>query len=385
MNSPHRVEWIRALQRIAQPVLNAASSGKLRALMPVESRPGQEQNRRLFSHLEAVARTLVGIAPWLEQDATDPAEKGLQTDYREKARAAIAAVVDPDSPDYADFVTGGQPLVEAAFLSQAMLRAPTQLAKLLPDRVRQQFITEMKRSRQTRPGFNNWLLFSASVEAALHHLGQPDWDRMRVDYALRQHEQWYKGDGVYGDGPNFHWDYYNAFVIQPMMLDILREVGQTFDEWKNLIERTHKRATRYAAVQERLISPEGTFPPIGRSLCYRFGSLQALSHATLHDMLPKEVSPTQVRCALSAVIKRQIEMPGTFDANGWLTLGFAGHQPDIAESYISTGSTYLCTAVFLPLGLPATHAFWSGADEMWTSQKIWAGQDAPADHALYDA
>ena len=44
---------------------------------------------------------------------------------------------------------------------------------------------------------------------------------MRVDYALRQHDQWYKGDGAYGDGPTFHWDYYNSFVIHPMLLDVL--------------------------------------------------------------------------------------------------------------------------------------------------------------------
>jgi hypothetical protein len=30
---------------------------------------------------------------------------------------------------------------------------------------------------------------------------------------LRQHEQWYRGDGIYGDGPEFDWDYYNSFVM----------------------------------------------------------------------------------------------------------------------------------------------------------------------------
>ena len=58
------------------------------------------------------------------------------------------------------------------------------------------------------------------VEAGLAALGA-DWDATRVDYAVRQHEQWYKGDGAYGDGPAFHWDYYNSFVIQPMLVDVL--------------------------------------------------------------------------------------------------------------------------------------------------------------------
>ena len=47
--------------------------------------------------------------------------------------------------------------------------------------------------------------FSAIVEAALSFMGVW-WDPMRVDYAIRSVDTWYKGDGVYGDGPSFHWD-----------------------------------------------------------------------------------------------------------------------------------------------------------------------------------
>jgi hypothetical protein len=81
-------------------------------------------------------------------------------------------------------------------------------------------IAALESTRPIVPGFNNWLLFSATVEAGLKSLGA-DWDRTRVDYAIRQHEQWYKGDGAYGDGPEFHWDYYNSFVIHPMLVDVL--------------------------------------------------------------------------------------------------------------------------------------------------------------------
>ena len=120
-------------------------------------------------------------------------------------------------------------------------------------------------TRVIAPPFNNWLLFAATVEAALATLGA-NWDRMRVDYALRQHEQWYKGDGLYGDGPSFHWDYYNSFVIQPMLVDILEVCREEMPAWKELDARVRERAARYAAIQERLISPEGTFPAIGRSI-----------------------------------------------------------------------------------------------------------------------
>jgi hypothetical protein len=102
----------------------------------------------------------------------------------------------------------------------------------------------------------------------------------------------------------------------------------------------------------------------------------------LRDELPEGVKPPQVRAALTAVIRRTLGAADTFDADGWLRVGLAGHQPGLAEPYISTGSLYLCTFVFLPLGLPARHAFWSGPAADWTARKIWSGQNLPADHAL---
>ena len=130
-----------------------------------------------------------------------------------------------------------------------------------------------------------------------------------------------------------------------------------------------------------MISPEGTFPPLGRSLAYRTGALQTLSMVALMHKLPKGVTPAQVRCALTAVAKRMFSAEGTYDANGWLQIGFAGHQPCTAESYICTGSLYLCSVGFLQLGLPASDEFWAAPAEKWTSQKAWGGEQFPIDHA----
>ena len=242
-------------------------------------------------------------------------------------------------------------------------------------------IDALQSTRTISPGFNNWLLFSATVEAALKALGAP-WDRVRVDYALRQHEQWYRGDGMYGDGPGFHWDYYNSFVIHPLMLDVIAECGTESSAWKDLSAREVERARRYAAIQERLIAPDGSFPAIGRSIAYRCGAFHLLAQAALKDLLPESLSPAQVRGALTGVMRRTLLAPGTFDAEGWLTIGLAGHQPALGERYISTGSLYLCSTAFLPLGLPPAHAFWSAPAQPSTSQRVWSGQTAPIDHAL---
>ncbi len=72
-----------------------------------------------------------------------------------------------------------------------------------------------------------------------------------------------------------------------------------------------------------------------------------------------------------------------FDENGWLRVGVYGHQPRMGEGYISTGSLYLCSAVFLPLGLDADTPFWKDAPLPWTQKRIWDGEDTICRHAIY--
>jgi hypothetical protein len=191
-----------------------------------------------------------------------------------------------------------------------------------------------------------------------------------------------QGDGIYGDGPSFHWDYYNSFVIQPMLLEVLRVCGDESQAWGDMRARVLDRARRYGAILERLVGPDGSFPAIGRSLAYRCGAFHLLAALALGDQLPDGLPPAQARAALAAVIRRTLDAPGTFDANGWLTIGLAGHQPGIGERYISTGSLYLCAAAFLPLGLAADHAFWTGPDIPTTAMRAWNGHEFAIDHAI---
>lgn len=378
-----RKYWLKVLIRIADPLLESLSRGELRKNMPVECKSGMEADRKKVTYLEAFGRLMAGMAPWLELGADETEEGQLRKKYISLAQQSMKMAVNPQSPDLMNFTEGGQPLVDAAFLAHAILRAPNILWKQLDQTTQQQVVSAMKSSRVITPGYNNWLLFSAMVEAFLLFAGEQH-DEMRMDLAIRKHMEWYKGDGMYGDGPDFHWDYYNSFVIQPMLVDILGELMKHSKKYEKTAETVIKRAQRYADIQERLISPEGTFPAIGRSLPYRFGAFQLLAQMALQHRLSDELNPAQVRSALSAVIQRMIEAPEVFDSNGWLRIGFFGHQPNIAESYISTGSLYLCSVGLLPLGLPASDPFWAEAPMDWTSRKIWSGQDFKADHAIND-
>lgn len=380
--TPDRAFWVSSLDHIARPLLTHFSKGTLKANMPVESIAADLKKRYECTHLEALGRIVVGIAPWLELGPDQTPEGKLRAEYIDLTLKAIANGVDPQSPDYLNFNKGRQPLVDAAFLAHGLLRAPTQLWGKLSDKAKADLVRELKSSRVIKPSETNWLFFSAMVEAALYEF-TGECEQSRIDYAFSKFmNEWYKGDGFYGDGPAFHMDYYNSFVIQPMMMQILDVLKKHNLPGAEYYDVEKERFSRYAEIQERMISPEGTFPIVGRSLAYRFGAFQALSDVSLRHALAQHITPAQVRCALTAVMKRQISAPGTFDANGWLRPGFCGHQPHIGEGYISTGSLYLCSGVFVALGLSETDEFWSAPDTPWTNKKGWSGVDIMLDHAI---
>ena len=374
--------WLESMLKIASPVLEALSQDELRARMPVECQ-GNPDEKKSCTYLEAFGRTLVGMAPWLGQPSSDEAEESLRARYAALARQCLAICCDETKNDCMNFSHGMQPIVDAAFLAEGILRAPQELWEPLDSSVKTRLLEAMRATRTRKPYRNNWLLFSAIIEALLHHAQATDWDAMRIDYALTKHMEWYLGDGWYGDGPRFNFNYYNSFVIQPMLIDLLAEVGGEYKEWDALKEDVTARATHFAWFLEELISPEGTYPAIGRSLAYRFGAFHALAQAALNGFLPAELPPAQVRSALTAVIRRTMSAEEMFDKDGWLRIGVFGHQPRMGETYISTGSLYLCTTVFLPLGLPSNAPFWQDTALPWTQKRIWDGEDTLCRHAIF--
>ena len=374
--------WVSVTEKIARPVLENLARRELKMKMPVEEQPGAK--RAGYAHLEAFGRLLCGLAPWLALENLAGGELKLQQEFLRLAQSSLDAATDPGSPDFMNFTTDGQPLVDTAFLAQGILRAPKVLWEPLEPRVKKQVVAALKSSRKiSTPTGNNWVMFAAMIEAALLEFGEPTLPE-RLEDGVRKMLGWYAGDGAYGDGEFFHFDYYNSFVIHPMLVEVLQTLAKHDAQFSVALKMILQRAKRYAEIQERLIAPDGTFPSLGRSTTYRFGAFQTLALVALRRELSEKIKPAQVRCALTAVIHKMIEAPGTFDADGWLQIGFCGHQPALGENYISTGSLYLCSVSLLPLGLPPGYEFWNAPAEKWTSQKLWSGENLFADHALTD-
>lgn len=379
MEKNQREIWLSAMLKVAEPVIKNLSQGKLKERMPLEF----HGDRSSFAPLEGFARTFCGMAPWIECENLPKEEETLRKQYEILILTCLDQATNMKSPDYMNFgADGGQPLVDAAFLCHGLVRAPKNIVANLTEHVKQNLVDALKQTRKILPGENNWLFFTAMVEAGLFVLGEKDYDKVRIAYAIRRFKDWYKGDGIYGDGKDFHWDYYNSFVIHPMFVDLLQVFEELEVDYKTLKPLIITRAARYASILERMIAPDGTYPIIGRSITYRFGAFQLLSQAALQHFLEEQIKPAQVRCALTAVIDKIMESPNMFDDNGWLLPGVYGYQPELAEGYINIGSLYLCATVFLPLGLSPEHEFWSSQDEEWTSKKVWSGNKVHIDHSI---
>ncbi|MBB2144680.1 DUF2264 domain-containing protein [Pedobacter sp. LMG 31464] len=375
-----REYWAELLYKIASPVILNLSNSTLKKNMPVEVPPGMKSDPfKKVTYLEAVGRTMAGVAPWLALPDDETKEGQMRKKLRTALLKGIANAVDPANPDYLNFRTESQPIVDAAYMAQAFLRAPKALWEPL-DAVTKARIAEEFKALRTRTGaYNNWLLFAGINEAFLLSIGEQA-DPVRLEFAKRKILEWYQGDGWYSDGPSFSMDYYNSYVIHPMLVDFFKVLSDKKRVNVEMYDTAVKRMVRYSEFSERIISPEGTYPAMGRSVTYRTAAFQALGQVVLMEKLPTQISPAQVRSGITAVMHRMFDQCNNFDAAGWLVLGFCGSQPEIADGYTSTGSLYMATLGFLPLGLPADNVFWTSPAADWTAKKAWSGQPFKKDY-----
>ncbi|MFT4071629.1 MAG: DUF2264 domain-containing protein [Dysgonamonadaceae bacterium] len=371
--------WSELLFRIARPVLQSMSLNLLRKSMPVEYSPQWDGRSRNVAYMEAFGRLFAGLSPWLNLNDDDSREGQLRKQLREWTLASCVHAADPKAPDYLEWQGEPQALVDAAYIATGFIRAPHATWEKLDHVTQQRYVREFVRLRRIKPFYSNWLLFRAVIEAFLLSIDE-DYNKEILLFIIKQINEWYVGDGWYSDGPEFALDYYNSFVMHPMLVEILDLCRRKNLETKIGFELALRRMQRYNVLQERMVSPEGTFPLIGRSITYRMGVFQSLALSAWKYGLPESLSYGLVRNMLTQVMKKLFQQERNFTKEGFLHLGFFGYQPDIADYYTNTGSLYMTALSFLPLGLDPQHEFWTAAPEEWTSRKAWAGQPFPKDY-----
>ena len=379
--------WVGQAYKMARPVLENMAYGKLQQNMLTEFSPSFDNRNRKVVFMETFGRLMAGIAPWLglPDDGSDEAKQRKQ--LRDWALASYRNAVDPSSPDYLCWGVSDQNLVDAAYIAESFLRAYDTLWQPLDSLTKRRYFQEFQRLRRIDPPYTNWLLFASTIESFLAKAGG-GCDNFRVNMACRKVEEWYVGDGWYADGPVFAFDYYSSYVFHAMYLETLQAMidakVNTRIDYNKYFARALKRAQKYAIILERFISPEGTFPVIGRSTPYRLAAMQPLALLAWYQKMPKELSNGQVRAALTQVMHRMFDHQNNYNQKGFLTIGFCGSQPETADWYTNNGSLYMTSLSFMPLGLPANHPFWTDAPQPWTQVKAWNGKPFPKDHRWGD-
>ena len=374
-----RLYTIQVLRQLADPVLIPLSKNELGQSVP--KRDWEiEQNNYQNSPLQAFVRVLSGIGPWLALGTNKSEEGQLRALYIKLARIGIIHSTDPKAGDFMFGEAARDRIVHAHNLAYPLVVARQQLWEPLTDSQKENVVNALKTHRPFEPFPGTWLWFSAIIEAALWELtGEREMEH--IERAVESYMGWYIGDGYYTNGATFNWDNYNSYVAQPLMLEVIRICRDQGHPLGDHFEKVKARAFRYAEVLEHMISPEGTFPVIGRSSTYRFAVLQHLGYVGARVDWPEELDPGATRAAMTTVIRRMIEAPGTFDNNGWIQPGYVGHQPSARDRYINTGALYNCTLGLAHLGMPADHLFWTAPRAKWFQQRVWSGEDVASQRA----
>jgi GR25 family glycosyltransferase involved in LPS biosynthesis len=325
--------WTNHLLRIITPAL-----GKL--------------NLNTIPDLECFARIFAGSAPWL---ALNPAN-----DKKLQILSKFDVLV------YSDIFGDKQAIVECAYICYGFLLTQNVLWNQVSTETQLQFIKILRKVRNNIRSYHrryNWYLFHGMIEAFLKSVNA-DYNNSFITEMIQTIESWYCGDGFYKDGERgFTMDYYNSYVIHPFYIEILKVTNP------HMVSQAFDRCIRYSEFLERIIGSDGTYPPLGRSIVYRFGAFHALAYCIYNQNISRQHTYPQLQRALSKVMKCIIT-DLVFDSDGMLQLGFTGNQPCIADDYSSWGSCYLTTLGFLPLGLDKTHAFWSDSSIDHYSQEL---------------
>jgi len=372
------------LQRMTEPVLSAMARGELVRKFELEVSPTWDGRDKRVSYFECFARLIAGAAPWLALPDDGTPEGATRKRLLDMARQSYVNSVDPASPDRLMWEGPGQVLVDSAYYTNALMRAPESLWEPLDAATKRRIVDHVKSLRRIEPPYINWMLFAAMNEAWLMSIGEA-YDPMRMNVAIRKVNEWYVGDGWIKDGETFHFDYYGSYVMHPMLCEILEVLEKHKGPFWNgkpdeMRALAFKRMQRFSEHLERFVSPEGTFPMFGRSLTYRTAAFQPLALLALRKQLPAKLPEGQVRSAMRAVHERIFSAPSNFTKGGFLTIGFVGAQPELGDWYSNNGSMYITSASFLPLGLRATDSYWTAPAQDWTQKKAFVGAKFSKDY-----
>ena len=323
--------------------------------------------------IEGFARSFLIAAPLLAGRAEDP------YDHAGWYARGLAAAMAPDGPDRWGRAIGvdeirqwngtPQPIVEAANLAFGLAVSRPQVWDRLDDKLRDQTAEWLTHHAVKHGSDNNWLLFTAVIEAFVTSAGyEVPGGHAQADVEL--FESWYLGDGWFNDGPispatghGNRVDHYNSWVIHPFLWQWYQLSEQPAEGRERYLRRLGEFADSYAL----LFAPDGSPLHQGRSLTYRQAVLGGLWTAALAGVGSETAGAT--RRLASGVLRRfalesGVGMDGP-PSRGWSAAEFL----PMCQVYSGPGSPYFAGMGFLGLAASADHPLWTEPEQPQPSER----------------
>lgn len=307
--------------------------------------------------IESFARIASAWGAWLcnpENPAVltfESYEMNLETILRQ----ALLDGTNPSNPYlyWGDIGHLDQRIVESADIAVAIWMSRERVFNKMTAAEQQQIMNWLAQVDGKGTYTDNWILFTAMVQATRQQLGFPS-SVEDLDNRLLQIAEFYRGDGWYTDGPTNEFELYNAWMFGWHYLLWTWIDGDRRPDYRQAVL---KRGQSFMDAFLHFFGANGSFPAWGRSVVYRFAALAPFAVGHFLKIAPDD--PGLLRRLSSGCIRYFFEH-GLFDPmNHFVRQGYHGDFPPAGEAYISPGSPYWCCHGLFALMFDSNDPFWT--------------------------
>ena len=193
----------------------------------------------------------------------------------------------------------------------------------------------------------NWYFFLLIINYGLKANNLP-YNQEKIDFACREIESFYVGDGWYQDGKSSQRDYYIPFAFQFYSLILERYCPE------HELQCVKERSMDFEQDFRYWIDHQGRSLPFGRSLTYRFAHSCYWSACAVSGIHRTELG--EIKEILLGNLNFWAEQDILQD--GILSIGYGYPSLIMSEDYNAPGSPMWAFKSFVILSLPSDHEFW---------------------------
>jgi hypothetical protein len=203
---------------------------------------------------------------------------------------------------------------------------------------------------------DNWILFTAMVQAVRHYLGFPS-PLDDLDFRLMQIDEFYRGDGWYVDGLTNEFELYNAWMFGWHYLLWAWIDGERRPDHRQLVL---ERGRSFIEGFLHFFGANGSYPAWGRSIVYRFAAVAPFAVGHFLRIAPDD--PGLLRRVSSGCIRYFYDRGLIDPDHHFVRQGYHGDFPSAGEAYISPGSPYWCCHGLFALTFDRDDSFWTATE-----------------------